>query len=99
MSEKPRLGDVGTTITVNMGTTITGATDLNFAVRKPSYPITGGEEDWTPTIDGATDLIYTVQTGEFDEEGVYEIVPQLTLGAWSGSGNPVSFRVYGPRED
>ena len=99
MSTKPRVGDIGTIITIDMSTTITGATGLNFAVRKPSYPDTGGEEDWTPIIDGTTDLIYTVQTGDFDEEGEYEIVPSLTLGAWDGSGDPVSFRVYGIRED
>jgi len=95
----PRIGDVGTEILVDMGATITGATGLNFEVRKPSYPTTGGEENWTPTISGTDSLTYTIGTGDFDEEGTYEIVPSLTLGAWSGSADPVSFKVYGLRED
>lgn len=95
----PRIGDIGTEILVDMGVVITGATNLNFAVRKPSYPTTGGEEDWTPTVSGTNYLRYLVATGDFDEEGVYEIVPSLTLGTWVGSADPVEFRVYGLRED
>ena len=99
MSEKPRVGDVGTPITLDMGTDISGATGLDFEVRKPSYPDTGGVENWTPTVYNSNYLRYTNVTGDFDEEGVYEIVPGLTLGLWVGHGNPVSFRVYGLREE
>jgi hypothetical protein len=95
----PRVGDVGTAIIVDMGVGLTGATDYNFAVRKPSYPDSGSEEDWQPEPYGATSLRYIVGTGDFDEVGVYEIVPELTVGDWSGSGDPVSFRVYGVREE
>lgn len=95
----PRIGDVGTEILIDMGVAITGATGLNLEVRKPSYPDTGSEEDWTPTISGTDYLRYVIETGDFDEEGIYEIVPSLTLGSWAGSADPVSFRVYGLRED
>ena len=96
---KPRVGDVGTAIIIDMGVSVSGATNLNFAVRKPSYPITGGEEDWTPAEYNTDYLRYVSVTGDFDEEGIYEIVPSLTLGSWTGSADPVSFRVYGIRED
>jgi hypothetical protein len=99
MSSLPRVGDVGTDIIIDMGVAITGATNLDFAVRKPSYPATGGEESWTPTVYNTNYLLYIVKSGDFDEEGEYEIVPSLTLGGWSGSGDPVNFRVYGLRED
>ena len=99
MSEKPRVGDVGTIITIDMNTIVTSATALNFAVRKPSYPTTGGEENWTPVVYNSNHLRYINVTGDFDEEGIYEIVPSLTLGSWSGSADPVSFRVYGIREE
>jgi len=99
MSGKVRVGDIGTTIIVDMGVDISAATDLNFQVRKPSYPLTGGEENWTPIIYNTNYLKYVITTGDFDEEGTYEIVPSLILGGWSGSADPVSFRVYGIRED
>lgn len=96
---KPRIGDIGTAIIVDMGVDISAATGLDFEVRKPSYPATGGEESWTPTVYLTNYLRYIVTTGDFDEEGDYEIVPSLTLGSWSGSADPVYFRVYGIRED
>ena len=99
MSDKPRVGDVGTAIILDMGINISGATGLDFAVRKSSYPDTGSEENWTPAIYNSNYLRYINVTGDFDEDGVYEIVPALTLGGWSGHGNPVSFRVYGLREE
>lgn len=95
----PRIGDVGTEILVDMGTVITGATGLNFEVRKPSYPDTGSVDDWACAISGTNYLRYVIETGDFDEEGIYEIVPSLTLGSWAGSADPVSFKVYGLREE
>jgi len=96
---KPRVGDIGTAIVVDMGVDISSATGLDFAVRKPSYPATGGEESWTPTVYNTNYLRYIITTGDFDEEGMYEIVPSLTVGSWTGSADPVSFYVYGIRED
>lgn len=96
---KPRVGDIGTAIIVDMGVDISAATGLDFAVRKPSYPTTGGEESWTPLVYNTNYLRYIITTGDFDEEGPYEIVPSLTLGAWTGSADPVNFYVYGVRED
>lgn len=95
----PRINDIGTAIVVDMGIDISGATGLNLVVRKPSYPTTGGEESWVPSIYNSNYLRYIITTGDFDEEGTYEIVPNLTLGSWSGHGDPVSFRVYGIREE
>lgn len=95
----PRVGDIGTYIVIDMGTDVSAATNLIFKVRKPSYPDTGSEEDWVPSVYNTNYLRYQVVTGDFDEDGVYEIVPQLTLGGWSGHGDPVWFKVYGLREE
>jgi hypothetical protein len=99
MSDKPRIGDVGTEIIIDMGVDITGATGLDFAIYKPSWPATGGLVNWTPTVYNSNYLRYIVVTGDFDEEGDYEVVPALTLGGWSGHGDPAYFRVFGIRED
>jgi hypothetical protein len=95
----PRVGDIGTAIIVDMGVDLTGSTDWEFDVRKPSYPETGSEDTWVPEIYDGQSLRYIVETGDFDEIGTYEIVPRGTVDEWSGSGDPVSFRVYGTREE
>jgi hypothetical protein len=99
MAVVPRVDDIGTEIIVDMQVTITGATGLSFDVRKPSYPETGGTDTWVPSIYNVQYLRYVIQTGDLDEEGTYWIVPKLTLGTWSGAGDPVSFKVYGLFEE
>ena len=90
VEERVYQDDVGTIIKIDMQEAITGATALKFYVRKPQ----GGEEIWTPTIDGTDYLTYTVIAGNQDELGIYKIQPALTLGAWTGRGNAIKHKVF-----
>ena len=87
---KVYVGDIGTVITVDCGTTITGATDLALNVRKPD----GTEVEWVPAISGTDSLEYTTVSGDFDQAGRYKLQASLTIDGWSGLGEVASFLVY-----
>jgi hypothetical protein len=69
---------------------ISSATVHNLLVRKPS----GVEVTWAASIVGENILRYVTVSGDLDEEGMYYVTPQLTIGSWSGQGTPGSFTVY-----
>jgi hypothetical protein len=95
-NEKVIIGDVGTLVEIDMQDNITGATSISFEVLKPD----GSEVVWTPiVINGLTFLRYTVQSGDWDQEGEFKIHPKLTLGGFTGRGNPVTIEVYRKWED
>lgn len=89
--QKVFIGDVGTLVEIDMQDSMTGATDLSFYVRKPD----GTDHIWTPiSINNITFLRYTAQAGDWDQEGIFRIHPHLTVGSWTGLGNPVEIEVY-----
>lgn len=89
MTNKYYVGDVGTDIIVDCGSTITGATDLKLKVKKPD----GSTVEWTAAIDGTDNLKYTTIAGDFNLAGTYFLQSSLTLGGWSGLGEVAQFVV------
>lgn len=83
-------GDVGTIISINMQRDITTATSYSLFVQNPD----GTTTSWTPTITNTNFFEYTTVSGDFDQSGEYEIQPRLTLGGWTGSGDPIKFYVF-----
>lgn len=92
MTNKYYVGDVGTDIIVDCGSTIIGATDTTLKVKKPD----GTEVEWIATIDGATNLKYTTIAGDFSVSGTYFLQASLALGGWTGLGETVQFVIYDP---
>jgi hypothetical protein len=88
---KPKIGDVGTLIRVDMQEDISAATNMKFKITKPN----GTKVEWIPvTLYSTTTLEYTVKTGDFSLVGVYLLLPHFKLGTWEGDGEGVEFLVY-----
>ena len=87
---KHYVGEYGTQITVNCVATITTATPVSLLVRKPDNSRT----IWTPTISGASALLYTTVVGDFNLEGRYSLQASITVGGWVGLGETAEFIVY-----
>jgi hypothetical protein len=92
MSEKPYVGDIGTVVIVNCGSSIVGASTKQLKVKKPD----GTEVTWEAEIYESNYLRYVIVDGDFDQEGVYYLQGKVVLTGWSGSGETVDFRVYDP---
>lgn len=92
MADKYYVGDIGTVITVDCLCTITGATNLKLKIKKPDET----KVEWIPTIDGTTNLKYTVIDGDFNMAGIYYLQASLAVDGWSGLGETVDFRIYKP---
>lgn len=88
------VGNYGVEFLIDMGETISAATDLALTVVKPS----GEVVTWTPTISGTNFLRYVTADGDQDEIGTYYIQPSLTLSGWVGEGVYFTDIVY-PRID
>lgn len=89
---KHYIGDIGTIITVDCGTTISGATNTKLKVKKPD----GTAEEWATTIDGTDNLKHTTVSGDFDQAGVYYLQSSLTISGWTGLGETANFTIYDP---
>jgi len=87
---KHYVGDVGTIIMVDCGTTISGATGLILNVKKPD----GTTVEWSATIDGTDYLKHTTISTDFDQAGLYYLQASLTISGWAGLGETAEFMVY-----
>ena len=88
------LGDIGTTIIVDTGIDLTGATTLELKVQKPS----GAESTWTATIaDGYTApdglLQYVTQSGDLDEVGSWKLQAHRIATGVNHLGDTAQFEV------
>lgn len=84
------MGEAGTQLTVNCVATITTASPVALIISKPDLT----RAVWTPTISGASALIYTTISGDFNQVGRYSLQASITIGAWSGHGETAEFVVY-----
>ena len=87
---KHYVGEYGTQITVNCVATITTASPVSFIVRKPDNT----RVVWTPSISGASALIYTTVAGDFNKVGIYSLQASISIGGWAGKGETAEFQVY-----
>ena len=84
--------DTGTVIVVNVCSDLTGLTQAEFRILKPS----GAEATWAATlVPGETQkLQYTVGSGDWNEAGTYKLQPYVVIPGWSGLGDTVQFRIH-----
>lgn len=84
-------GDVGRTISVDMGFSLNGYDDLMLRVEKPS----GVVVDWGATQAGASasTLEHVTVAGDLDEEGRYKIFPLVTADSGEQIAKP-PFMIY-----
>lgn len=82
-------GAVGVEILINMNMDISEATVHSMLVLKD-----GTETTWSATVYQSNYLRYVTEDGDLDDTGTYIIHPNITLGGFSGLGDPVSFKVY-----
>ena len=88
--EKHYVEEIGTDILVDVGTDVTGATDLKLKVEKPD----GTTAEWTAIVDGTDYLKHTTISTDFDQAGLYRLQASLTIGGWVGLGETASFVIY-----
>lgn len=89
---KHYVGDIGTIVTVDCGTAISGATNTKLKVKKPD----GTAEEWGATIDGTDNLEHTTIDTDFDQDGVYYLQASLTISGWTGLGETATFTIHSP---
>jgi len=81
---------VGFNLYLETGIDLSGATNIELHIKKPD----GSREEWSgATIYGTSQLNYVTQTGNLDQSGWYIAYPKLTLGDFTGYGNPDRFEV------
>ena len=90
-SDKHYVNEIGTEVVIDCGEDISMSTVHTLLVRKPD----GATVEWSASIYQSNFLLYTVVSGDFDQEGEYAIQPYLTLPGWLGRGQTVKFYVYG----
>ena len=86
------VNDIGVVIEIDMGESLSTATNLKLKVRKPDNT----KVEWTPTVygEGFNYLRYITVANDLDLAGVWKIQPSLTLGSWSGLADTVSFEIF-----
>jgi hypothetical protein len=80
--------DVGTVLNIAFNEDISSATAQSIIIKKPS----GKKIEVIADRDGQT-ITYTVQEGDLDEIGIYEMQPKIEMEGWKGSGRIVTFTV------
>jgi len=81
---------VGQAIIVETGQALSGSTGIVLHVTKPN----GQTVTWlNASIYNTTQLRYLTVAGDLDVDGWYRIYPSLTLGGWTGKGEPARFLV------
>ena len=109
MANKPKKGDIGTIIQLNMQESVTGAAEhsgesgngIVYVITKPSGAVT----TWANCVVYQTNFFrYTTVDGDLDEASddhdnvPYKITPKFTMGGWEGHGATVEMYVYDVEE-
>jgi hypothetical protein len=87
---------VGLTIDIETGKDVNAATGIALNVKKPN----GKWYTWTSgiTVQSDTILRYMTQSGDLNLAGWYTLYPSLTLGGFTGDGNPDTFLIEDPQK-
>jgi len=81
---------IGFNIYLETGVNLAGATDIEIYVKKPG----GSRVEWSGGAIYNTSMVhYVTISGDLDESGWYIVYPKLTLGSFTGRGNPDRFEV------
>ena len=88
--KKYYVNTVGTDIIVEVGEKLSTATSLILRVKKPN----GTLVNWIGTQEGLTKIKYTVQSGDWDQAGVYYVQAYVKFPSWTGLGQTTNFEVF-----
>ena len=89
MTTQVFVGDIGTEIAVDCGTSLTTATVRKIIAKKPN----GTSVTWTAVADGTNGIKYVTQANDLDVAGVWQLQAYVELSAWKGSGAVASMTV------
>jgi hypothetical protein len=89
MADKVYVGDIGTLIRIHCGEDVSAGGSASIRVKKPN----GSKVTWSATL-STYYMNYTAVSGDLNLPGIYYCQPYVNLGAWTGRGKTVSFRVY-----
>lgn len=95
MAKKYYVGDIGTEILVDTTIDVSLATSLVLKVRKPS----GRLVSWTGHLGPAnaigeyTRIRYVVESGDWDEGGIWKLQAYVVSPDWTGRGETVTFKL------
>lgn len=82
-------GAVGQIILADMVDVVTGATDIEFRIKRDD----GTEDAWVATVSGTTKFSYTTLDETDLRPGNILVQPHFTLGGWTGYGEPFTITV------
>jgi hypothetical protein len=88
---KHYVGDVGTSIVVDVGTNISRAKKLILMVQKPKESTT---TQWNGTLQGTTKIKYVVKKGDWNKAGTYKLQVYVEMPGWSGYGDLTTFKIH-----
>lgn len=86
------IGDVGTVIVLDTGSTITDATSVKIKYLRPD----GSNGEWTGTIYETTKVKYILQAGDLNVAGTWKLQAYVVLPTWSGYGTSANLEVIKP---
>ncbi|MEA2036499.1 MAG: hypothetical protein U9O94_03260 [Nanoarchaeota archaeon] len=89
MSNKIYVEDIGTVITIDTETTVTGAVNPTLRVKKPDGTIVS----WDAAVEDQSLSIIT-EAGDLNLPGLYYIQAALTIDNWTGRGETAELTVY-----
>lgn len=92
---KAYVGDIGTAIEINTLIDLSGASTMEYKVKKPD----GTLVDWEVEIPAALTeedgfLVHFTEAGDFDQVGKYLIQPHVVTASSDHLGNTVTLEVY-----
>lgn len=82
--------DIGTSIVLDVGIDVTGASGISIEVKKPS----GAQSSWSAVLySGNKSIEHVIVTNDLDEIGDYILQAKLTLGSGTWRGDPAILTV------
>ena len=83
------VGDEGTIISLDCGTSVATATVCQIIVKKPN----GRRVTWNAVQDAETTIKYVVQAGDLDVAGDWQLQAYVEFPTWKGRGEVATLKV------
>lgn len=87
---KHYVGEKGTSIEIDTGQDIQSATTYEIVVQKPD----GSSETWAGEISGTSKIAHTVEDGDFDQAGIYQMQSHVVVGTSEWYGETIEIVIY-----
>lgn len=89
---KVYVGDTGTAIILDTGTSLATATSVGIEVKKPN----GSKVNWAGSVVESTKVSFVTLAGTLDQPGEWKLQAVVTLPNGTWKGETVVVRVYPP---